>query len=186
MSVRKVCAAVVVVIAPVFGGCVNKTVPAPPPVTPTGVSAADAKTDPATQAGAGSTPIETGGLHVGAAIAAACGLPKQDAAPRFDFDEATIAPEDRDLLSAIARCVSDGPLRGATLALIGRADPRGEGEYNMGLGELRADSVERYLHDLGVHPDHVHATSRGKLDATGTDEETWAKDRRVDIELASR
>jgi outer membrane protein OmpA-like peptidoglycan-associated protein len=39
---------------------------------------------------------------------------------------------------------------------------------------------------MGVTPQHVDATSRGKLDANGKDEEGWAKDRRVDIELASR
>jgi peptidoglycan-associated lipoprotein len=104
----------------------------------------------------------------------------------FDYNSAALAAEDRVILAKVAKCFSEGPLRGQGVALTGRADPRGEEEYNMALGESRADSVRRYLDDMGVAPQHVDATSRGKLDASGKDEEGWAKDRRVDIELASR
>ena len=45
------------------------------------------------------------------------------------------------MLQQIATCVTTGPLRGKTLKLVGRADPRGEVEYNMGLGEHRADEA---------------------------------------------
>ena len=54
----------------------------------------------------------------------------------------------------------------------------------MSLGESRADSVRRYLHDLGVAHERVTASSRGELDAVGTDEAGYALDRRVDIALA--
>ena len=50
-------------------------------------------------------------------------------------------------------------------------------------GATRADSVKRYLHDLGVQGNRVSASSRGELDATGTDDATWAVDRRVDVDL---
>jgi peptidoglycan-associated lipoprotein len=130
--------------------------------------------------------FETGGLHIGEAIVRACGLRRAPAPPMFDYDSARLAEDDRVILSKVAKCFSEGPLRGQGVALTGRADPRGEDEYNMALGESRADSVRRYLHDMGVAPQHVDATSRGKLDANGKDEEGWAKDRRVDIELASR
>ncbi len=86
---------------------------------------------------------------------------------------------------ALARCLSQGALKGRGLELTGRADPRGEPEYNMSLGESRADSVRRYLHDLGVQAERLRATSRGEIDATGTDESGWAYDRRVDIDLAN-
>jgi peptidoglycan-associated lipoprotein len=104
----------------------------------------------------------------------------------FDFDSATLAEQDRMVLADVAKCFSEGPMRGQSMSLIGRADPRGEDEYNMALGETRADTVERYLRDLGVARERVSATSRGKIDAMGRDEDGWAKDRRVDIELASR
>jgi peptidoglycan-associated lipoprotein len=130
--------------------------------------------------------IQTGGLRISEAIVRACNLHTAPPPPMFEFDSATLAEQDRALLDEVAKCFSDGPLRGQGVALIGRADPRGEGEYNMALGESRADTVRRYLHDMGVAPQRVLATSRGEIDAIGIDEEGWARDRRVDIELASR
>lgn len=127
--------------------------------------------------------VLTSGLRVSDEIVRACQLPQQATAPKFEFDSTSIAPDDRDVLATIARCLSDGPLRGRHVTLIGRADARGETEYNMSLGDSRADSVVRYLHDLGVGRDRAKTSSRGELDATGTDEATYALDRRVDIEL---
>jgi peptidoglycan-associated lipoprotein len=73
-------------------------------------------------------------------------------------------------------------LRGRTLHLTGRADPRGENDYNMALGSSRAASVGSYLAALGVARLQIVQTSRGKLDATGHDETSWRLDRRVDVE----
>jgi peptidoglycan-associated lipoprotein len=53
----------------------------------------------------------------------------------------------------------------------------------MALGERRAGSASRYLTALGVDGGKLAETSRGKLDATGSDEHGWARDRRVDIVL---
>jgi peptidoglycan-associated lipoprotein len=128
--------------------------------------------------------LNTSGLHVSDAIARACNLPKRATAPQFDFDSTTIGPDDREVLGILARCLSEGALKGKALVLTGRADARGEIEYNMSLGESRADSVRRYLHDLGVGHERVTASSRGELDAVGTDEAGYALDRRVDIALA--
>jgi peptidoglycan-associated lipoprotein len=106
-----------------------------------------------------------------------------DQAPKFDFDRAELTADDRAVLDQVAQCVTSGPLKGRSLHMTGRADPRGEVEYNMALGEHRASSVEGYLKQLGVDGSRMDITSRGKLDATGTDEATWARDRRVDIDL---
>ena len=133
----------------------------------------------------GKTGLETPALHVSDEIASACNLPKTEFAPNFDYDSDAIGDQDRVVLSALAKCLSDGPLQGRGLALTGRADPRGEPEYNMSLGETRADSVRRYLHDLGVQAERLRATSRGEIDATGVDEAGWAHDRRVDIDLTN-
>jgi peptidoglycan-associated lipoprotein len=103
-------------------------------------------------------------------------------APKFDFDQSEIRPGDRGVLDQIARCVTTGPLKGRALHLVGRADPRGEQEYNMTLGSSRAETVARYLRSLGVTTNQISETSRGKLDATGTDEASWQLDRRVDID----
>jgi len=103
--------------------------------------------------------------------------------PKFDFDRSAVRPEDGAVLAQVARCVTVGRLKGRRLRLVGHADPRGESEYNFALGENRAESVRTYLNALGVDPIFVTATSRGKLDAVGTDEATWQTDRRVDLDL---
>jgi len=104
-------------------------------------------------------------------------------APKFDYDDAQLLPEDRDVLEQIAKCVTAGPLKGRHLSLVGRCDPRGEVEYNMVLGDYRAESVHDYLAKLGVDPLTMAKTSRGELDAEGKDEDSWRRDRRVDVGL---
>lgn len=110
-------------------------------------------------------------------------LSSVDRAPKFDFDDADLLPEDRDVLEQIAKCITTGPLKGRALNLVGRCDPRGEVEYNMVLGDYRAESVYDYLARLGVEPAAMARTTRGDLDAEGKDEDGWQRDRRVDISL---
>jgi peptidoglycan-associated lipoprotein len=125
------------------------------------------------------------GLNVSDEIAEACAIhfDAVDNAPKFDFDKSDLRPDERALLDQVAKCATTGPLKGRALVLVGRADSRGEVEYNFVLGESRADSVRSYLTELGVAPARLDATSRGELDATGTDEASWQLDRRVDIAL---
>ena len=134
--------------------------------------------------------VETVGLSVSNAIAKACGITAhadgKPLAPSFEYDSAALAEEDRKLLSQVAKCLTEGALRGRSVALVGRADPRGEPEYNMTLGGSRADTVHRYMIDLGVGRERLQATSRGEMDATGTNEAGWAHDRRVDVELVKQ
>jgi peptidoglycan-associated lipoprotein len=127
----------------------------------------------------------TPGIRMSDDLIKACSIQfsSVDQAPKFDFDRAELTADDRAVLDQVARCVTTGPLKGRSLHMVGRADPRGEVEYNMALGEHRASSVEGYLRQLGVEGSKMDISSRGKLDATGTDETTWARDRRVDIDL---
>jgi peptidoglycan-associated lipoprotein len=74
-------------------------------------------------------------------------------------------------------------LKGRSVRLVGRADPRGTQEYNMALGERRSNAVGKYLAGLGVGSGQMSETSRGALDATGSDEAAWRKDRRVDLDV---
>jgi peptidoglycan-associated lipoprotein len=106
------------------------------------------------------------------------------AAPTFDYDKEELHPDDRAVLDQLATCLMTGALKGKAVALTGRADPRGTEEYNLGLGSRRAASVSTYLVRLGVGEPQLGVTTRGSLDASGTDESGWAKDRRVDITLA--
>lgn len=107
-----------------------------------------------------------------------------DGSPNFDYNKEELAPEDRAVLDQLAECLMKGALKGKAVALVGRADPRGTEEYNLGLGSRRSGSVSTYLVRLGVGQPQLEVTTRGALDATGTDESGWAKDRRVDITLA--
>ena len=104
--------------------------------------------------------------------------------PKFEYDRTELATADREVLARIAECLTTGALKGRSLQLVGRTDPRGEPQYNMSLGALRAGAVADYLTHLGVERGHVGVTSRGELDAEGIDEAGWEVDRRVDITLA--
>ncbi|HEY2518010.1 MAG TPA: OmpA family protein [Polyangiaceae bacterium] len=115
-----------------------------------------------------------------------CGIEDTGAAPKFDFDSVVLNTTDRSELDQLATCMTTGPLKGKNIQLVGRADPRGEAEYNMNLGATRANAVQHYLAQLGVSNGRLNTTSRGALDAQGHDDASWAADRRVDLELAGK
>jgi len=124
---------------------------------------------------------ERGLVSIATEIRTACGLSDKDA--YFDFDSAKLDGADRSVLQRVVACFNSGPLAGRSMRLIGHADPRGDTEYNMVLGGSRADNVKQYLQHQGLSGNSLATTSRGELDATGTDEATWARDRRVDLTL---
>lgn len=53
-------------------------------------------------------------------------------------------------LNDVTACFTTGPMKGHSMKLVGRADPRGTPEYNMTLGQARGDSVQKYLVERGV------------------------------------
>jgi peptidoglycan-associated lipoprotein len=114
-------------------------------------------------------------------IVSACGdLPTA----KFAFDSAEVSPEATNVLDALARCFITGPLKGKGMKLIGHADPRGETEYNLGLGQRRAGTISAFLAKKGVEQGKMATSSKGEFEASGTDEDSWARDRRVEILLA--
>jgi peptidoglycan-associated lipoprotein len=124
-------------------------------------------------------------LAVSSDIVQLCGIrpAPSGASPKFGFDKADLSDDDHDILQQLATCMRSGPLQGKSVELIGRADRRGTEEYNLALGSRRARTVNDYLQSLGVGALYLSETSRGALDATGTNEAGWANDRRVDIML---
>jgi peptidoglycan-associated lipoprotein len=114
-------------------------------------------------------------------IVKACGIAEPDA--YFAFDSANIRPDDSKVLQQVATCFISGPLKSRTLKLVGHADPRGDSDYNMTLGQSRADSVAGYMRSKGMDKGKTESTSRGAMDATGGDDPSWARDRRVDMML---
>ena len=127
--------------------------------------------------------------HVGVSddLAKQCSLKfaSTERAPKFGYDEAELLPADRDILQQVADCLTKGPLKGKSVQLVGRADPRGTDEYNLGLGSKRAETVRSYLMRLGVPSAHMSPTTRGELDASGADPTGWQRDRRVDLKLVN-
>jgi peptidoglycan-associated lipoprotein len=120
-------------------------------------------------------------VHISDEIVKACGIADADA--YFKFDSADLRPDDTRVLDQVAKCFMTGPLKGRTIKLVGHADPRGQSDYNMTLGQSRADSVKGYLLKQGMDNAKADSTTRGAMDAVGSDEPSWARDRRVDVML---
>ncbi len=146
------------------------TVPPPPPPPPPPIVTKEMDTG------------SQGDINISADIRAACGISEAEAL--FAFDSATVRKGDLPVLDKLAACFSSGKLAGRRMRLVGHADPRGDEEYNLVLGGRRADGVRQYLIGSGMSAGQVDSTSRGEMDATGTDDASWARDRRVDVLLA--
>lgn len=173
------CLSLAALVAAVGCGSTPKHVAAPEVLAPTGAPAA---LPSASAARADVAAPTSGSIRISDDIVRACGdLPLV----RFAFDSATLEPAAERGFGALARCFTSGPLAGRSMRLVGHADPRGGEEYNLALGQRRAGSAARYLEEMGMTTAHLQTTSRGAIDASGTDEEGWARDRRVDISLAN-
>jgi peptidoglycan-associated lipoprotein len=124
----------------------------------------------------------SGSIQIDDKILKACGdIPTA----HFAFDSASIGPEATAALDALARCFVSGPLKDSKgMHLVGHADSRGEVEYNLALGQKRAGSVGEYLSTKGLQKSRIQTLSKGAFEATGTDEEGWARDRKVDVTLS--
>jgi len=98
----------------------------------------------------------------------------------FDFDQSAIKTAEREKLKAAKDYLDKNP--GQRLLLEGHADWRGTAEYNLGLGDRRANAAKKYLLSLGVVADKLEANSKGSLEAkSNADAATMEKDRRVEL-----
>lgn len=112
-------------------------------------------------------------------------LPARDIV-HFEFDSDEIRPLDRDLVLAHSRYMLSHP--GARLRLEGHADERGGTEYNLGLGQRRAENVRRSMMQSGVPGLVLEAVSLGEeMPADPAhNEAAWAQNRRVELRYLSR
>jgi len=104
----------------------------------------------------------------------------------FDFDEYDIRPGDAEILKENAALLKK--FSNVKIQIEGHCDERGTIEYNLALGERRANNAKQYLISLGISPDRISTISYGKerpLDP-GHNEETWAKNRRVHLIILSK
>ena len=102
----------------------------------------------------------------------------------FDFDSYVVKDEFRPVVEANAKVLTTTPSR--KMAVQGHTDDRGSSEYNLALGQRRAEAVVKSLTLLGVKPAQLEATSFGKERPAvpGENEEAWAKNRRAELMAA--
>jgi peptidoglycan-associated lipoprotein len=98
----------------------------------------------------------------------------------FDLNLSSIKKDERAKLAAAKDYLTKNPQY--RILLEGHCDWRGTAEYNLGLGDRRANEAKKYLLSLGVSADKLETLSKGSEEAQKTGgEETWKKDRRVDV-----
>jgi peptidoglycan-associated lipoprotein len=99
----------------------------------------------------------------------------------FDFDQAEIRPDARPVIEANARYLAANP--GVSAVLEGNTDERGTREYNIGLGERRAEAVRNSMLALGVSAQQMRTVSYGeeRPAVAGQDESSYGLNRRVEI-----
>ncbi|MFA7095142.1 MAG: peptidoglycan-associated lipoprotein Pal [Gammaproteobacteria bacterium] len=99
----------------------------------------------------------------------------------FEYDSDEVAAEDRETVAAHARLLAANP--GVTVTLEGHADERGSREYNIGLGDRRAQAVRKLLEFQGASNSQILTVSYGEERpvAEGHDESAWRLNRRVEL-----
>ncbi|HWA88128.1 MAG TPA: OmpA family protein [Opitutus sp.] len=103
----------------------------------------------------------------------------------FDLNESNIKPGERAKLQAAKDYLDKDP--SVRLLLEGHCDWRGTEEYNLGLGDRRANAAKKYLTSIGVAPDRLETLSKGSLDAKKDGGEAqWSKDRRDELVLLKK
>jgi peptidoglycan-associated lipoprotein len=104
----------------------------------------------------------------------------------FDFDKYSLKPKAREILADKAFWLKKN--RNVKVYIEGHCDERGTNEYNLALGERRANSAKTYLISFGISPDRLITISYGEempLDS-GNKEEAWAKNRRAHFVILSK
>jgi len=101
----------------------------------------------------------------------------------FDFDRAELKPESRDILKAKAAWLKDHPE--FSVRIEGHCDERGTNEYNIALGERRANAAWKYLNALGISGDRIDTVSYGEERPVDQahNEAAWSKNRRDQFKI---
>jgi len=104
----------------------------------------------------------------------------------YEFDKSDITPQYRGLVEAHARYLRDNP--NARVTVEGNCDERGSREYNVALGQRRAEGVKKAMQLLGARDQQLEAVSFGeeKPKSAGHDEASWSQNRRSDITYTRR
>ena len=182
LSSRAVVAALLV--AALAAGCSSVKLDNDVPVetrngTPAAVAGAGASANPSGASQSRVTPVDLAGKDAANALAGA--LANAQRVVYFDFDSFVVKDEYRGTVETYAKAL--GADRKKHLAIEGHTDERGGREYNLALGQKRAEAVARSMTLLGATDGQVEAVSFGKERpaAAGSDEAAWAKNRRAEL-----
>jgi peptidoglycan-associated lipoprotein len=166
MSFYKIFA--IAVLSLFLAGCGTTSVPDPDPVD---TSYPDNTDDSANTSGTETDVLGRGGFfedELGTVI-------------YFEFDSSSVRSQDQDLVAAHAIKLNNGS--SGSVRLEGHADERGSREYNIGLGERRAQAVRQLLMIQGVDASQIQTVSFGeeRPESMGSSESDYAQNRRVEI-----
>lgn len=174
LALVSACSSTPIDVPPEPKAAMTDTVAIPPAQPRTGVAGA---------AGSSGVGMAQGGRVGGlsAAAAALAATSQQQRSVYFDFDNYAIDPTYQDMLAQHAKVLVAEP--SVSIRIEGHADDRGSAEYNLALGQRRAEAVKRALNILGVPDQQLRATSWGeeKPQATGEDESAWARNRFAEL-----
>jgi peptidoglycan-associated lipoprotein len=103
----------------------------------------------------------------------------------FEYAKSAVSPEFQESIQKEAQSIKSG--KNTTVTVEGNCDERGSAEYNLGLGQRRADTVKKLLLAAGVHAKQIKTTSLGKEKPKLTchEEKCWKENRRVDFAQGS-
>jgi peptidoglycan-associated lipoprotein len=159
--------------------------------TPTDENAAPVEDKSATSSSSGAATSGTTGSGVSGSSSSSSSNPLRDPnnilskrSVYFDFDSYVVRDEFKPLVEAHARYLQSN--RNARMTIQGNADERGSHEYNLALGQRRADAVKRMMTLIGATDGQVETVSFGKEKPrnSGHDEVAWAENRRDDMVYA--
>lgn len=104
----------------------------------------------------------------------------------FDFDKYNIRSNQRDILARNAEVLKAYP--NVTVLIEGHCDERGTIEYNLALGEKRANTVKEYLENYGINGNRLSTISYGEQRPVDSrsNEEAWSKNRRAEFKILQR
>ena len=170
----------VAALAAVLAGC-GSNVKLDPPIQGSGADATATQGAGAGAAGAGAGQSTVTQVQAGPAGADAAGPAGVGRVIYFDFDSFTVKPESQGLVDQHARFLQGN--RGRSVAVEGHTDERGSREYNLALGQKRAEAVRRALTLVGATDAQIEAVSFGeeKPAVSGSSEDAYSQNRRVEI-----
>ena len=164
-----------------LAGCAT-TAEDPQNTTATSPSSSSSSSSPASSGTATRSGVAPGmAVPPGTTGSASAAGPDLKRSVYFEFDKYDVKPEYRALVEANARWLKANPR--ARLTIEGNADEQGSREYNLALGQRRAESVGKLMTLMGVRSEQVEAISYGeeRPRADGHDEKAWSQNRRSDF-----